>query len=107
MPGRIYFGTIKPWPVTGVRVEEKSGDEWTAVDLPPMRSQPSVMYSVDVPLDAGAEFRLCYQHIYAGVESPCSEWSTGAILVVPEPGLVVSLVVGAVMLRLLQRRRTT
>lgn len=102
MPGRIYFGTIKPWPVTGVQVEEKAGDEWKPIDLPPVRSQPSVMYSVDVPLDSGAEFRLCYQHAYAGTESPCSQWSEGAILV-PEPGLAVTLLFGLLLLEIGRR----
>lgn len=71
------------------------------------RTIPGTFYEVEVAAEVGTEVQARYNIEQSEMASPMSDWSDPGHVVVPEPGLVVSLVVGAIVLRLLQRRGTT
>ncbi len=61
-------------------------------------------YEIEVDAEVGTEVQARYTTEQGETVSPMSGWSDTGHVIVPEPGLVISLVVGAIVLRLLQRR---
>lgn len=89
-----------------IQVEDGEGG-WVLVDILSVGEVYGTLYKADVTATPGEVYRVRYKEIQAGQPTAFSDWTVPGVVVVPEPTIQMSFIIGIVLIEWMRRMKTT